>query len=78
MPASVYIVQHVRAEKGRDEDARLVGVYSTKDAAKSAILRAGTQPDFQRFPNGFKISKHPLDTDHWTAGIPQPNGATRY
>lgn len=77
MTASVYIVQHVRAEKGRDEDVRLVGVYSSKDAAKNAVLRAGLQPDFRGFPNGFKISKHPLDTDHWTAGMQRPNGATR-
>ena len=69
MTASVYIVQHVRAEKGRGEDIRLVGVYSSKDAARNAVLRAGLQPDFRRFPNGFKISKHPLDKDQWPAGF---------
>ncbi len=77
MTASVYIVRHVRAEKGRDEDVRLVGVYSTKDAAKDAVQRAGLQPDFRRFPNGFKISKHPLDTDHWAAGTQPPTAPRR-
>ncbi len=80
MPESVYIVHHVRAEAGRDEDIRMVGVYSSKDAAKNAILRARIQPDFRHFPSGFKISKYPLDTDQWTAGFPaadQRSGAQR-
>lgn len=69
MTASVYIVQHVRAEKSGDEDVRLVGIYSSKEAAKNAVLRAGMQPDFRRFPQGFKIAKYALDKDQWPAAL---------
>ena len=69
MQVSVYIVHHVHAETGRDDDVRMIGVYSSKDAAKNAVLRARMQPGFRRFPNGFKIAKHALDKDLLTEGF---------
>lgn len=65
MQISIYIVHHVRAEAGHPDDVRMIGVYSSKDAAKNAVQRARMQPDFRRFPTGFKISKHALDKDLW-------------
>ncbi len=80
MQASVYIVHHVRAEAGRADDVRMIGVYSSKDAAKNAIARARMQPGFRRYPNGFKIAKHALDKDQLTEGFgtgAQPTGPPR-
>lgn len=70
MQKSVYLVHHVRAEQGRADDVRMIGVYSSKDAAKNAVLRAQMQPGFRHFPTGFKISKYSLDQDQWAAGSP--------
>ena len=70
MQISIYIVHHVRAEAGHPDDVRMIGVYSSKDAAKNAVQRARMQPDFRRFPAGFKIAKHALDKDLWPEGTP--------
>lgn len=70
MQDAVYIVHHVRAEPGRADDVRMIGVYSSKEAAKNAVLRARMQPGFRRFPGGFKILKYSLDQDQWAAGFP--------
>ena len=77
MQISIYIVHNVRAEAGHPDDVRMIGVYSSKDAAKNAVQRARMQPDFRRFPTGLKISKHALDKDLWNTATPQPNGMTR-
>jgi hypothetical protein len=33
----VYVLQHVRKESSDDEDIKLIGVYSSEDAAKFSV-----------------------------------------
>jgi hypothetical protein len=52
-----------------DEDAKLIGVYSTEVAVRDAITRVGTQPGFCENPEVFQFTPYELDKDHWTEGF---------
>jgi hypothetical protein len=65
----VYVLHHVVREFENDEDAKLIGVYSTEIEARSAIERLTDQPGFSEHPNGFQIDPYPLNKDHWSEGF---------
>jgi hypothetical protein len=62
--ASVFVLFHEH-----DDDAKLVGVYRTKEKAAAAKARAKKQPGFREHPKGFTIDEYSLDKDHWTEGF---------
>jgi hypothetical protein len=64
----VYVLQHVRKESSDDEDIKLIGVYSSEDAAKKAVLRLSKQPGFADNIQGFHVDEYELDEDHWVEG----------
>ena len=66
---TVYVLHHVVREFEDDEDAKLIGVYSTEDEARAAIARLANQPGFSEHPAGFQIDPYPLDKDHWAEGF---------
>jgi hypothetical protein len=73
----VYLLWHVDLTGG-EEDAILIGVYSTGDLAEMAARRLSSQPGFVDLPaisldeppvgGGFPIESYVVDRDHWTAG----------
>ena len=70
----VYVLYHVR--EGTDDpnvvddgDVKMVGVYSTDDLAKAAVVRLGKQPGFSVAPEGFRIVSLVLDRDNWPEGL---------
>ncbi len=65
----VWIVHHVRRLGGGDEDVKLIGVYSSRNAARAAAKRLRRRPGFAQFPRGFEISQYALDEDQWTRGF---------
>ena len=66
----VHVVQHARPlESEGDDDVKLIGVYSTREAALGAIERLSGQPGFRDFPEGFHIDEYPIDFDHWAGGF---------
>ena len=72
---NVFVLQHVREyDDGEGEDVKLIGVYSTEENANATIRRFLKLPGFRDYPNGFHVSKYPLDKDHWAEGfgIPWP------
>lgn len=59
----------VREGKQGDDDVKLIGVYSCEQFAQRAISKLLPAPGFKSFPDGFHVSRYPLDKDHWTEGF---------
>jgi hypothetical protein len=66
---TVYVLHHVVREFEDDDDAKLIGVYSTEDEAGAAVTRLADQPGFREHPDGFQIDPYPLNKDHWAEGF---------
>jgi hypothetical protein len=64
----VFILQHEYELDGHDE-AKLIGVYSSRSEAEAAITRLSKQPGFSDHPDGFCIDPYLLDRDHWKEGF---------
>lgn len=64
----VFLLEHVHELDGHD-DVKLIGAYSSRQAAEVARTRMLAQPGFSSFPDGFNISAYVLDQDHWLEGF---------
>lgn len=77
--ANVYLLQHLHMLPHGEEDVKIIGIYSSRQAAISAIERLREQPGFIDRPelidplvddksDGFYIDEYSLDSDHWGEG----------
>jgi len=66
---TVYVLHHVMREFEADEDAKLIGVYSSEGDVRAAIDRVGAHPGFRDNPSGFQFEPYELNKDHWTEGF---------
>ena len=66
---SVYVLHHVVREFEDDEDAKLIGIYSSEDEARKAVVRLADQPDFRGSADGFQFEPYESNKDHWTEGF---------
>jgi homoserine kinase type II len=66
---SVFVLHHVRADDEYADDAKLIGVYSSKESAQAAVERLRLQPGFRDHPDGFEASEYRLDQDNWEEGF---------
>jgi hypothetical protein len=64
----VFILHHVSEFEG-EEDAKLIGVYSSRPRAEAAVDRLKGMPGFREQPDGFQIEPYELDKDHWLEGF---------
>lgn len=65
----VYVLHHVRSDDEYGDDAKLIGVYRSRDAAAAAEMRLLVQPGFRDHPSGFQTDAYPLGQDHWREGF---------
>ncbi|MEG8058513.1 hypothetical protein QP150_19275 [Sphingomonas sp. 22L2VL55-3] len=65
----VYVLHHVRSDDEYGDDAKLVGVYRSPEAAATAASRLSAQPGFRDHPHGFQTDAYALDQDHWREGF---------
>lgn len=76
---SVFLVHHIHLFPDESEDIKIIGIYSSKEAAMQAIERVRTQPGFIDHPHiidlssdegesGFTIDEYVLDKDNWQEG----------
>ncbi|WP_298332856.1 hypothetical protein [Asticcacaulis sp.] len=65
----VYILHHIREDDEYGDDAKLIGVYQSEDAARLAICRLKDSPGFRDHPKGFGIDEYYLDRDNWGEGF---------
>jgi len=56
------------ADDEPDDDAKLLGVYSSGQAAEARILRARRLPGFRDASDGFQVSEYTVDEDGWNEG----------
>ena len=64
----LFVVEHLHVQVGGVESVKLIGVYSTKEAAQQAVDRLKLKPGFCDTPDGFSIDLYILDEDNWTEG----------
>ncbi|HTZ97024.1 MAG TPA: hypothetical protein VMB18_11540 [Terriglobales bacterium] len=65
---AVHLLWFVHEEAEGNDEALLIGVYSTEEKAKAAIQRLRDKPGFCRQAEGFQIHTYEVDHDHWTDG----------
>jgi hypothetical protein len=65
---TVFLLQHIHNEDSDHEDIKIIGIYSTIDAANAAIARSRNLPGFNESSDGFYVDEYEIDVDHWTSG----------
>ena len=67
---TVYLLQHVHDLNDGHEDAKLIGVFSSRAKAEAALDRVRDQPGFRDTPECFDISEYGVDPNHlgWSEG----------
>jgi hypothetical protein len=64
----VFLLWHSHPTSANENNAKLIGVYSTENEAMSAQIRVSTKAGFAIYPEGFEIVKYCVGQDHWTEG----------
>lgn len=64
----VWLLWHCDDLHDDTPDAKLLGVYSSEDAAKGRIARSSDLPGFREHPNAFEITRYEIDRDEWAEG----------
>ncbi len=64
----VYVLQHEHTLADGTEDAKFIGVYSSRENAQAAVARLSRVPGFSDAPTGFQIDEYALDKDQWVEG----------
>ena len=80
---NAYLLAHEVEFKDHTEDVRVIGIYSSREAAQRALDLAVTLPGFREHPTGFTIDEYHLDRiSGWSQGyitetywIPDAKGA---
>ena len=65
---SVFILWHSHEIDG-DTDAKLIGVYKTREDAEATRRRLGSKPGFRESLEGFEVHEYVLGRDGWTEGF---------
>ncbi|HET6576403.1 MAG TPA: hypothetical protein VFG68_22580 [Fimbriiglobus sp.] len=73
--ASVFVLQHVHSREDGSEDVKIIGVYSSREKAESAVTRLRYRPGFSDAPDGFPIDEYRVDQDQWAEGYVAVTGA---
>jgi hypothetical protein len=68
-PPRVYLLWHTHVLPNREEDEKLLGVYSSEERALARAEEAKRLPGFADAPEGFLVDDYEVDADHWTEGF---------
>jgi hypothetical protein len=69
MSDSVWLLWFEQERESGEDTELLIGVYTSEEAAKSAIGRLKDQPGFRDYPQGFNVYERVLDKDSWIEGF---------
>ena len=64
----VYVLQHAHAADDSEQDAKFIGVYSSRENAHAAIARLSLAPGFADASARFHIDEYEIDQDQWVEG----------
>ena len=59
---------HGKDDDEREENTKLIGVYSSESEAQAAIARKLQYPGFREEPDGFEVEEVELNRDQWSEG----------
>jgi hypothetical protein len=65
---SVFIVHHVHEFEDGHEDHKIIGVFTTQEAAAVALAQVKDQPGFKECLQGFEITEWQLNRVGWPEG----------
>lgn len=70
-PSHVFLLWHSHGPDpcDNDQNAKLLGVYSTRSRAEDRITRSASIPGFREYPDGFIIDEYEVDVDTWVEGF---------
>lgn len=79
---NVFVLWYIPPD-AEDDDYLLIGVYSSRASAASAVRRLATKRGFANHPEivedtdqpGFYVAEYALDEDHWSEGFVSSNEA---
>jgi hypothetical protein len=74
-----YLLQHLHVCPDGEDDVKVIGIYSSLEAARAAVDGQKHLPGFSDFPSivnvdsdaqpdGFYIDEYVMDQDHWQDG----------
>jgi hypothetical protein len=66
---TIVVLWHAQAMPDGDEDAKLIGVYSTDQKAEQAVEHLRVKPGFRDAPDSFEVSDCKVDKDYWAEGF---------
>lgn len=72
MNCFVYILQHSYeyGEKSEHTKSKVLGFFSTKEQAESALEKCIALPEFKNYPiECFTIDKYKMDKGEWSRGF---------
>lgn len=64
----VYLLQHVHRFNDGEEDVKIIGIYSSRENAETAIARLSQVSGFRNAAHGFHVDEYLLDMDQWVEG----------
>jgi hypothetical protein len=67
-PQIVYLLWHGDDIDGDTPEAKLLGVYSSEQAALDRIQHSAEEPGFVDHPDDFRIVPYTIDRDEWEDG----------
>ena len=56
LPVDVFVVQHLFVYEDGEEEVKLIGVYSTREAAQDAVKRLRLKPGFAILPKASRLT----------------------
>jgi hypothetical protein len=68
-PRTVYLLWHGDDLDAEGPEAKLLGVYSSEEAARDRINRSAALPGFIDYPEHFQIVPYQVDKDNWPEGF---------
>lgn len=67
---TVFVLEHLYESADTSvQEAKLIGVYSSREKAEKAIEKLIKQPGFRDFPDYFNIDEYVIDQNHWDEGF---------
>jgi hypothetical protein len=67
---SVYLLWHHYPDVPDDDNAKLLGVYSSREHAQQRVASFyKTLPGFEDGRGEFTVDEYEIDQDHWTSGF---------
>ena len=69
MKQQIYVLQHSYELENGYEETKFLGVCSSFEKAKAAILEYQKLPGFRERPHDFYIDNYEIDKKHWAEGF---------